>query len=237
MKAIYKRVAFATVLTGLALPTLSNAQDLQLDSNQPTISGTLGQGSEENRKPSISAGDSGVYIIQLRDPSLAVYDGGINNMSATSAKANGDRRLNLSSAASASYGNYLQGKQDAFIADCEAALGHELDVSYNYQTVFNGVAITLTKAEADIVAAAPSVKTISRERIEVPLTDVGPQWIGAPSLWGNGHHRSWRQKHSMGEGIVVAVLDTGINSDNPSFADIGGDGYDRTFTGFDLLDV
>ena len=32
----------------------------------------------------------------------------------------------------------------------------------------------------------------------------------------------------QGEGVVVAVLDTGINSDHPSFADVGGDGYDHT---------
>lgn len=33
---------------------------------------------------------------------------------------------------------------------------------------------------------------------------------------------------SMGEGVVVGIVDTGINMDHPSFADIGGDGYDHT---------
>jgi uncharacterized repeat protein (TIGR01451 family) len=33
---------------------------------------------------------------------------------------------------------------------------------------------------------------------------------------------------SMGEGIVVGIIDTGINMDHPSFADIGGDGYNHT---------
>ncbi len=33
---------------------------------------------------------------------------------------------------------------------------------------------------------------------------------------------------SMGEGVVVGIVDTGINIDHPSFADIGGDGYDHT---------
>ena len=32
----------------------------------------------------------------------------------------------------------------------------------------------------------------------------------------------------MGEGIVIAILDSGINSDHPSFADVGDDGYDHT---------
>ena len=33
---------------------------------------------------------------------------------------------------------------------------------------------------------------------------------------------------TMGEGIVVGIIDTGINIDHPSFADIGGDGYNHT---------
>lgn len=33
---------------------------------------------------------------------------------------------------------------------------------------------------------------------------------------------------TMGEGVVVGIVDTGINMDHPSFADIGGDGYDHT---------
>lgn len=33
---------------------------------------------------------------------------------------------------------------------------------------------------------------------------------------------------TMGEGIVVGIIDTGINMDHPSFADIGGDGYNHS---------
>ncbi len=73
----------------------------------------------------------------------------------------------------------------------------------------------------------PNVKHISRERHEVPLSDIGPYFIGAKALWeGTGSPWPWF-KGTAGEGAVIAVLDTGINHDHPSFADIGGDGYDH----------
>ena len=33
---------------------------------------------------------------------------------------------------------------------------------------------------------------------------------------------------TKGEGLIAGILDTGINMDHPSFADIGGDLYDHT---------
>ena len=48
-------------------------------------------------------------------------------------------------------------------------------------------------------------------------TDVGPEWIGAPSIWDGSEVPGG--VGSKGEGVVVGVLDTGLNPDNPSFAD------------------
>ncbi len=59
-------------------------------------------------------------------------------------------------------------------------------------------------------------------------TDVGPEWIGAPSIWDGSATPSG--EGTKGEGVVAGILDSGLNAANPSFADAvpeadGGDGY------------
>lgn len=227
MKIAARRMAAAIVIATLTIPALSLADSLELAAEQPTMSGTLGTGStlEGQGKPSTATGDTAVYIVQLDEPALAVYEGGIGGMAATSPRVTGERRLNTKSQASKDYSNYLDRAQSQFIAECEAGLGHKLEVPFRYNTVVNGVAMVLSDAEAQIVAEAPGVKNIEKERFEVMSTDEGPLHINAPAIWDGP---PFNLPHSKGEGAVIAILDSGINSDHPSFADIGGDGYDHT---------
>jgi uncharacterized repeat protein (TIGR01451 family) len=82
----------------------------------------------------------------------------------------------------------------------------------------------LSPDEAKALQSAPGIKKVTRERFEVMETDAGPQWIGAPSIWMGPPNNV---AHSKGEGVVVAILDSGINHMHPSFAEIGGDGYNH----------
>src|SRR5487761_2408930 len=52
-----------------------------------------------------------------------------------------------------------------------------------YRYAGNGMALALTDAEAAQLATLPGVLGVRRERIEHPLTDAGPEWIGADKLW------------------------------------------------------
>ena len=88
---------------------------------------------------------------------------------------------------------------------------------------FNGYAAEMTPAEAATVAGLPGVVRVEREQMFQPDTDAGPAWIGAPGIWDGS--MTGGLPGTKGEGIIVGVIDTGIDPWNPSFAATGDDGY------------
>lgn len=103
-----------------------------------------------------------------------------------------------------------------------AELGRTLVPRAVYRYAGNGMALTLNDAEAARLAAVPGVLGVRRERIEHTLTDAGPEWIGADKLWNAQVAGIAKTK---GEGVVIGIVDTGINPTHPSFAATGPDGY------------
>ncbi|MBN1934999.1 MAG: S8 family serine peptidase, partial [Anaerolineae bacterium] len=169
----------------------------------------------------------GIYLVRLADAPLASYRGGIPGLAATSPAMTGQRGLNFKSPAVAAYTNYLAGKRAEFLKSAHQALGRQLEVTYEYYAANNGLAVTLTPEEALKIAALPGVIFVQRDFERELHTDNGPAWIGAPALWdGSGVSGG---VGSMGEGVVIGVIDTGINYSNPSFAAVGPvDGYVHT---------
>ncbi len=167
----------------------------------------------------------GIFLIRLDDAPLATYRGGISGLQATSPTATGDRKLDASAPESVAYVDYLEANQTTFVARMEKAIGHEADVRFTYTNSNNGLAVWLTPEEAAKVRRLSGVSFVQPDFEREIQTDTGPGWIGAPSIWGAADCST---PGSCGEGIVVGIIDTGINPSNPSFADIGGDGYDHT---------
>jgi subtilisin family serine protease len=131
-------------------------------------------------------------------------------------------RRELQGADSAAYLRELDSARAAMLDAGNAALGRNLQPRHVFRHAANGVALTLSDAEAAVVAKLPGVAAIHRERRLHLLTDAGPQWIGADSLW-NGQVSGVAA--TRGEGVVIGIIDTGINSTHPSFAAQGADGY------------
>jgi uncharacterized repeat protein (TIGR01451 family) len=166
----------------------------------------------------------GIFLIRLDDEPLATYRGGIVGLTATSTDVTGDRKLDVTDPDSVAYVDYLKASQATFVARMEKAIGHDADVRYTYTNSNNGMAVWLTPDEAGQMMKLPGVAFVQPDFERELQTDTGPGWIGAPSIWGGA---DCSVPGSCGEGIIVGIIDTGINPSNPSFADLGGDGYDH----------
>jgi uncharacterized repeat protein (TIGR01451 family) len=169
--------------------------------------------------------ETGLYIVRLKDPSLAMYQGGIGDLAATNPHTAGSRKLDIKSPESVAYLNYLSGEQAKFVSAMEGVLGRSVEVVYTYKNVLNALAVRVSHEEAIALAKLESVKAIYGDKIRELDTDVGPIWIGAPAIWDGD---TGTGEDTQGEGVIIGMIDSGINHAHPSFADPGGDGYDHT---------
>ncbi|HYG64952.1 MAG TPA: S8 family serine peptidase [Thermoanaerobaculia bacterium] len=173
----------------------------------------------------------GVYVVRLEDRPVAGYRGGVPSFAATrpeaGPRARGRRdRLDAGSAASRSYAGYLRQRQDETLVRIAKVLGRQAEPLARYAVATHGFALELSPGEAKRIARVPGVAQVERSREMVPQSDAGPAWIGADTIWdGSG---TGGLPGTRGEGMVVGVIDTGLNAGHPSFADVGGDGYDHT---------
>ncbi|GJM42036.1 MAG: peptidase S8 [Ardenticatenaceae bacterium] len=94
-------------------------------------------------------------------------------------------------------------------------LGDYGQVTYEYSTVFNGLAISrVASANLDAISSIAGVTGIYLDQEVELTTDAGPQWIGAPTVWN-----ALGGQENAGEGVIVGILDSGVWPENPSFAD------------------
>lgn len=165
------------------------------------------------------------YIVELDDPALANYRGGISGLAPTNPQRT--RKLNAESAPSRAYRDYLAQKQNDALAQIRAETGRSVQVIYRFDAALNALVLQLSDAEAQRIAQLPGVKRVVRDQLRALLTDDGPSWIGAAGIWDGTHTAG--QPGNKGEGIILGIIDSGINHDHPSFAGTGPvDGYVHT---------
>ena len=209
--------------------------ELSNDSTRGRLTAVNNQDVKFIPEPEFAEGEH-TYIVRLRDSAVANYQGEIPGLKATSPQhvkstsqakgtgKTGNVKLNAAAPEVKNYVSFLKVKQERFLTSASAAIGTQLEPLTTYQYALNGIAVRMTQAQAIKMAELPEVIYIERERIEQLETDVSQALIGSPKVWDG----SATGTKAMGEGVVVAIIDSGINSDHASFADIGGDGYDHT---------
>ncbi len=168
------------------------------------------------------------WIIRFAEPALASYAGesvlpkrGGVALAATSPRVTGERRLDSTSSASRAYLAELALRREVRLSAAEAILGRDLEPLFVYDAVLNGVALSLTSAEAAALVQVAGVLAVEPERIEQLQDEVSSAWIRAPDLWTGVAGVA-----SRGAGVVVGVIDTGIHPGHPAFAGIApSDGF------------
>jgi len=166
--------------------------------------------------------NTSTYMVQLTQPPLAQYKGGIAQYKATSTLVTGKRKLDVKSAKSRAYTNFLKTKQDELLVAASKALKTNLKAKRRYSAALNGFTVELTDKQAQSLQQLQGVKSVQPTKIYKAHTDRGPTMIKAPDVW-NGIFNSTQAR---GEGVVVGIIDTGIRHDHPSFAEVSpSDGY------------
>ncbi len=98
-------------------------------------------------------------------------------------------------------------------------------IRHQFTKAINGFSMTLSQNEAEQVSLMAGVAQVMRLKDYELLSDEGPKHIGADKVW-SGEAPVSGAKYK-GEGQIIGIIDTGVNTDHPSFADIGDDGYDH----------
>jgi len=180
----------------------------------------LVQGQDKNET------EPGIYIIQLSDAPLATYRGGVLDLEPTSPSITGEAKLNVESEASQAYRSYLATRQSTVLDRITQQAGRSVEPIHVYDVAYNGMALWLSPDEAAQVAAMPGVARVIRSFDRYIQTDTTPEFLNAVGIWDGTNTGSL--SGTRGEGMVIGILDTGINMGNPSFAAVAADGYTHT---------
>jgi subtilisin family serine protease len=162
--------------------------------------------------PAAGSAEAGVYMIQLSDPPLAAYTGGVSGIPAT--KAATGTRLDIRSGNSRAYRDYLRSRQTDVLTRVGIAKSRQVA---QYDTVLNGVAAKLTAAEVAKLRRTPGVVKLWKDETLKLDTISTPRFLGLDGPDGAWDHQFGDPSHA-GEGVIVGVVDGGIWPESPSFA-------------------
>lgn len=212
----------------IATPVSNPVAKLRLTPLAAALALSLGSGASMAANPSIatvtaptvSSAVAGmdVFIVQLREAPLATYGGEIDGLSMPARRVDRPGKLDVKAPASINYVAHLQARQARFHDSIQASFGREVEQIRSMQHALNALVLRISDDEAAALASRPDVLSVERESFVEMDTYRGPSFIGAPTIWegttANG-------TNTRGEGIVVGIIDSGINWASPAYAAVG----------------
>lgn len=171
----------------------------------------------------VSGTDRKTYLIEFEEDGALQYDGGVGSLSATKPRSRGTQvPFDAQSAEVQAYVGYLENTAAMHTAAIGSTLRRDLKVSHRYFYTHSGIAAELSEAEAAEVARVPGVKSVTTREPDEPATYRTPPLIGAETVWNLPAPGGIANR---GAGIRIAVLDSGANSQHPSFANDASCGF------------
>jgi subtilisin family serine protease len=179
-------------------------------------------------KPNLDLNKVVRVIVQLKDPPLSSYRGGVNNLRPTSPQVNNATRLQVDSLGSIAYTQYLVSQQtttqNAILAALPAAR-----VERSYQVVLNGFTVSnvrvgdIAKIQALSGVTAVTVEKEYQQEMDssFPLIGLGTGTLGGPDWVDSGLWQTLGGHANAGKGMKIADIDSGITLSNPCFDPTG----------------
>jgi subtilisin family serine protease len=96
------------------------------------------------------------------------------------------------------------------------------NIEYRYTLVFNGMNLDVADASISTLSSLANVKKVHEVKILKPLLDASVKYTRAPELYGERHELSASDNFNEGlegQGVYVAIIDSGIDWSNPMFGD------------------
>ena len=224
-----RRTCLASAIAGLVYAAGATAGREEAASTRPYDGGALATADSLRQVEARNAGSlaareatvlPGLYIVQLVDPPAA------QNPSLPQQQQKGGR-ADLRSAPATEYADQLRLRQQQLLESVSQRFGGASALMLeSYQYAFNGFVGRLSADGLEYLRKHPSVRNIEPVTV-LPLdTDSGPSFIGADAIWSGS--ATGGAPGTSGEGVVIGIIDSGVNWESPSFADVGGDAYDHS---------
>ena len=150
---------------------------------------------------------SGSYVVLLAQAPAASYRGGVAGLAPTAPRKGAT--FDAASPAARAYTRYLQAQQD------RVARSVGVRPFYHYTTSLNGFAVALTAAQARSLSTRDGVLAVVPDRVG------HTQSLQTSALAGQLPPGAAGRRGPTGAGVVIGVVDTGIDSSSPSFAPLG----------------
>ncbi len=216
-----------TTTLSLALAAAAAASASSAPREAPDVAdlqATTAKKISKNRRPQSDLSDDGAqvsrYIVQFEGDAVPMA---LVNLSQRSKAPSGATTsgMSMQSAMAHDKAVELQRQQTAIIRRISSQAG-AVEILRTHQHALNAALVRMSAATAQRVRGIPGVLSVERDQAVELSTPTSVPFIGANRVWDGS---ATGGIGLQGEGMVVGIIDSGINHSHPSFAATGDDGY------------